>query len=431
MPVSADRNISEPSPPLAMGVRFHLSTMMLLEFAIWGAWFVLISNYFGRTLEFTGEQIGLIYSTFALGAVFAPLLVGQIADRWFASQKVLGVLHLVGAAVLVWIAQLTDPTVIFWALLIYALLYNPTIALTNSISFAHISDAARDFGGIRVFGTIGWIVVNLAYLVIFSHDEPVSNFPLYLAAGLSVVLGLYSFFLPHTPAKGKAGELFPFLKAVGLLREPSFAVFFGVSFFIAIILAGYFAFIGLYLADVGVETQEIAPYTTIGQFVEMLLLPFLGFFLVRLGMKWVLVLGMAAWAARYGLFSLGDPFLLVVLGIALHGACFDFFFAAGFIHVENESPKDIRASAQSLYTFLIYGVGMWLGYMVSGWLNQYFTVEKEIDGKLESVTDWSSFWLVPGIGAVVGLVFFAIFFRHRVGNSQPSVPGPVTRPDTA
>jgi nucleoside transporter len=393
-------------------VRLKLSGMMFLQFAIWGAWFVLISNYFGKTLNFTGEQIGLIFSTFALGAVFAPLFVGQVADRWFSSERVLGVLHLVGGGLLVWMAQITTPGTFFWVLLAYALLYNPTIALTNSVSFAHVPDATRDFPSIRVLGTIGWIVVNLAYLPLLKSGEPVSNLPLYLAAGLSVVLGVYAFFLPHTPPKKEAGAMFPFLKALALLREPSFAVFFGTSFVITLALSFYFSFVGMYLPDVGVDTPQIAPYTTIGQFAEMLLLPFLPFFLKRLGMKWVLVLGMAAWSARYVLFSISDPFALVVVGIALHGICFDFFFAAGFIHVENESPKSIRASAQSLYTFLIYGVGMWLGYLMSGWLYDACTEEvKNEAGELVRVTDWGTFWMVPAIGAAVGLVAFGVLFR--------------------
>lgn len=406
--MSADANIYASPPPLKGGLRGHLSAMMFLEFAVWGAWFVLISNYFGHTLEFTGGQIGLIYSTFALGAVFAPLFVGQIADRWFSSEKVLGVLHLAGAGLLVLMAQITEPGPFFWVLLAYALLYNPTIALTNSIAFAHVPDATRDFPGIRVMGTIGWIVVNLAYLPLLQSNEPVSNLPLYLAAGLSAVLGVYSFFLPRTPPKGESEHMFPFLRALALLKDPSFAVFFGTSFLITLALSFYFAFIGLYLPDVGVDTPQIAPYTTIGQFAEMLLLPFLPFFLRRLGMKWVLILGMAAWSVRYFLFAAMSPFYLVVIGIALHGICFDFFFAAGFIHVENESPKSIRASAQSLYTFLIYGIGMWLGYLAAGWVNGMYTTE--IDG--EKVTDWSGFWLVPAIGAAVGLVLFAILFRR-------------------
>lgn len=418
--MSADVPAPASPPPLQMGVRLKLSGMMFLQFAIWGAWFVLISNYFGRTLNFTGEQIGLIFSTFALGAVFAPLFVGQVADRWFASEKVLGVLHLMGSGLLVWMAQITAPGTFFWVLLAYALLYNPTIALTNSVCFAHVPDATRDFPGIRVLGTIGWIVVNLAYLPLLKSGEPVSNLPLYLAAGLSAILGVYAFFLPNTPPKKEAGEMFPFLKALALLREPSFAIFFGTSFVITLALSFYFSFVGMYLPDVGVDTPNIAPWTTIGQFAEMLLLPFLPFFLRRLGMKWVLILGMAAWSARYVLFSISDPFALVVIGIALHGICFDFFFAAGFIHVENESPKSIRASAQSLYTFLIYGIGMWLGYLMSGWLYDACTEEtKNEAGELVRVTDWSTFWMVPAIGAAVGLVAFGVLFQGHMHRRAP------------
>jgi nucleoside transporter len=415
--MATESNATAAAPPLAGGLRFHLSAMMFLEFAIWGAWFVLLANYLG-TLGFSGEQIGLVYSTFPLGAVIAPLIIGQLADRYFASEKLLGVLHIAGGLVLCVLANVEAYPSFFAVLLAYSLLYNPTLALTNAIAFTHIPDATRDFPGIRVLGTIGWIAVNVAYMAIIEPRAEVSNFPIYLAAGLSFVTGVYSFALPHTPPKGKRGEKFPFLRAIGLFREPSFAVFFVVSFLITIALAFYYSFLGPFLQSengVGVEARMVGPLSTIGQLAEMILLPFLPFFIRRVGMKWVLVLGMAAWALRYGLFSLGEPLWIVILAILLHGICFDFFFAAGFIHVDNNAPTEIRGSAQALFTFLTYGLGLWLGFMASGWVAGKYTDE------VTKVTDWSGYWLVPCIGAAVCLVAFAVLFRRRGGGAGDAV----------
>jgi nucleoside transporter len=455
------------APPLAIGTRLSLSVMMFLEFAVWGAWASVLGNRLGAMG--LSDWIGSMYGTMALGTIVAPLFVGQIADRYFSSEKLMAILHLIGAGFLYWLATIPpvvdrDPAVLAatgWKLygiaLAYALIYSPTLALSNSIAFTHVPDGNRDFPGIRVLGTIGWIASGMTLGMVLSTwfgDSKVSNAPFLLAAGLSLVLGIFSLFLPHTPPKGKAGDALPFLRAVRLLKEPSFAVFFGVSCVITIVLAFYYNFTGLYLAQ-QMGVKDTASTMTIGQWSEMLLLPFLPFFLSRFGMKWVLALGMLAWGVRYGIFALGGNYAVgalywpVILCLTLHGVCYDFFFAAGFIHVDNESPSDIRGSAQALFVFLTYGLGMWLGSELSGvifsrtthdvpaesqtlittvkdWYYGKGWVTYEIvdtTGSTAKVTDWVTFWSIPSIGVLLALAVFVIFFHMRPKGRSSAVSG--------
>jgi MFS family permease len=259
-----------------------------------------------------------------------------------------------------------------------------------------------------VFGTIGWIVANL---VVGWKCDMHTNEPILLAAGFSVALGIFSMALPRTPPLGRKGETMPFLRALGLLRSRSFAVFYGVSFVITIVLAFYYNFTSQYL-EYQQHVERIAVVMTIGQWAEMLLLPLLPFFIVSLGMKWVLALGMLAWGIRYAIFSIGQPFGLVIASLALHGICFDFFFAAGFIYVDNESPRDIRTSAQALFSFLTYGLGMWAGGIASGWLADVFTAP----GTTE--TNWTAFWSVPSIGVFLSLAVFIALFRGTLPSDR-------------
>jgi nucleoside transporter len=430
-------------PPLDMGLRLKLSVMMFLQFATWGAWFVIMGNYLDSR-GFTKGEIGSIYGKMALGTIFAPLFIGQIADRFFSSERLMAVLHFLGAGLLYWMAKIDGPVELFstiiegpvlfyWVALLYALVYSPTLALSNSIAFTHVPDGSRDFPGLRVLGTVGWIAANwiiglLLWITPSAAGQPMSNEPFLLGAMFSCMLAIFSLLLPHTPPPGKAGDALPFLKAVGLLKEFSFAVFFGVSFVITIVLAFYYGFTGIYLEKgVGLEGDNVAPVMTIGQFAELLLLPFLPYFLRHWGMKWVLAIGMLSWGIRYGLFSLyaqADMTLLyplVLLGIALHGVCFDFFFAAGFIHVDNTAPPEIRGSGQALFTFLTYGVGMWLGNMLSGALGDLLTT-KTLDaaGKEITVTDWTMFWLIPALGVLFCFAVFVLFFRDK-GFKKPAL----------
>ncbi len=448
--------VSSSAPPLAMPTRVLLSVMMFLQFAVWGAWFVTFGNRLG--VIGLGGSVGSMYGTMALGTIFAPIVVGQIADRYFASEKLMGLLHLAGAVLLYFMSQFEsvaglDPSAVsaaswkFWGLaLAYSFVYSPTIALSNTVAFANVPDGGRDFPGLRVLGTIGWIAVGLFVgfgLTKLGIDGKFSNVPFLVAAGLSAALGAFSFLLPHTPAKGQAGDALPFLKAVGLLRSLPFAVFFGASFLITIVLAFYYNYTSVYL-DNKHGVKEPSTVMAIGQFAEMLLLPLLPFFLFRFGMKWVLTLGMLCWGVRYLAFALAPAtdlgFYVMLFGVALHGICFDFFFAAGFIHVENEAPAKIRGSAQALFVFLTYGLAMWLGSefsnvvkaatttqaaaditakpdkVVTEWFSDRGWVTRILpdatDG-FKEMTDWQTFWLIPAVGVLVALAVFVLFFRGK------------------
>jgi nucleoside transporter len=428
------------APRLALGMRLNLWVMMFLQFAVWGSWFVVMGVYLEKGLQFDAKWIGAIYGTMALGTIFTPLIIGPIADRYFSSEKLMAALHLIGAGLLYTMASVTTPYAFYAAALAYALVYSPTLVLANSITFTHVPDAARDFPRVRVLGTIGWIVANIivgSVLPFFIETPDRTHWPLLLGAGFSVVLGLYSFFLPHTPPAGRPGDAFPAARAVGLLRDPSFAVFFGVSFVITIVLAFYYTFTGNFFTDdILFKPNSDRPrlpealsffdlkltwatVSTIGQFSELILLPFLPWFLRHLGMKWVLALGMFAWGARYYLFSLGaagsvSPWV-VLASLAFHGVCFDFFFAAGFIYVDNEAPRDIRASGQALFTFLTYGLGMFIGNMVSGFVVNLWTTGPET----ALVRDWSKIWVVPSVGVLASLVVFVLFFRMHKDRRVP------------
>lgn len=401
------------APPLAGGVRLRLSAMMFLEFAVWGSWFVVFGNYLLAPVDkgglgFNGAQTGSLYGTMALGAIISMMVAGQLADRVLASEYLMAIFHLVGAVLLYLMSQIHSYDTLWWTALAYALVYNPTLAISNSLAFSNIPDATRDFPTLRVLGTIGWIAANMAIDIVLPKGAAETNKPLLMAAVMSVLLGVFSFALPHTPPSGKKGDALPFLRAFKLLLDPSFGIFFGISFVITIALAFYYGFAGPYLQSLGVGA--IASTMSLGQWSEigfMLLLPFA---LKKFGMKGVLTVGMAAWAARYGLFSIGHPFALVVIGVALHGVCFDFFLAAGFIHTDNKAPSSIRGSAQALFSFLTYGVGMWIGNVISGHVVDHYTEN--------GVRNWSRIWSVPAIGAVICLALFLLLWRDKPGKVE-------------
>jgi nucleoside transporter len=399
------------APSLDLALRIPLSVMNFLQFAIWGAWFVVLGNYL-NALQFSRKDIGRIYATMPIGSIIAPMFLGTIADRYFAAEQLMAVLHLLGAGLLVAMAMVRTPRSFFWVALAYALVYSPTLTLSNTVIFKNVPESLN-FPEIRVLGTIGWIAAGLSLRLFIKPGQQMNNRPLLLAAGLSLLLGVYSFFLPHTPpAADVAGEI-PFVKALRMFQDPPAAVFLGASFLITIALAFYYSFTALYLEQgVKVKIENVAPLMTIGQWVEIVFMLTLAWFLRQFGMKWVLLVGMAAWGVRYAIFAARPPLAIIIVAIALHGICFDFFFAAGMIHTENIAPADIKASAQSLFGVLTYGLGMWLGTEASGWLNQHYTREvvDPITGDKSSVTDWRRFWLVPCAGVVLALIVFVAVF---------------------
>ncbi|HET7566080.1 MAG TPA: nucleoside permease [Gemmatimonadaceae bacterium] len=393
-------------------VRIKLSTMMFLEFFVWGAWFVTTSTYLSNTLHFDGTQVAAVYGAVAIAAVVSPFFVGMVADRFFATERILAILHLLGGVLLWWASTVHTFSLFYIAIILYALTYMPTLALTSSISFDNMDDSARDFPKIRVLGTIGWIVAGVAIGLLHLEATPV---PLQLAAVASIVLGLFDVVLPHTPphAAGKRLSVRDVLglDALSLMKDRSFAAFIIGSFLLCIPLQFYYTFANPFLIDSGMTAA--AAKMTLGQFFEiffMLLLPVL---LVRMGVKKILMMGMAAWAVRYLAFAYGNVGSLVwllYLGIILHGLCYDFFFVTGQIYADQRASAKIRAAAQGFYTLITQGLGLLVGSWVSGHVVDMYSRTTPAG---TVVHDWHAIWLVPATMAVVVLVLFVAFFRGQ------------------
>jgi nucleoside transporter len=390
----------------------RLSIMMFLEFSVWGAWFVTIGSYMG-SIGFSGAEIGTSYLMNNIAAILSPFFIGMVADRYFSSEKVMGVLHIVGGGVLYFATGLTEATPLILALLIYNSCYMPTLALVNNISFQQMDNPGKQFPGIRVWGTIAWVLVGWLINFVLGPiypDVELTTIPLKLGAALSVVLGLYSFTLPSTPPKNTAkqtsiGDTLG-LKTLKLLKDRSFMVFVISSLFISIPLAFYYSFTNLFLNDLGMKNA--ASVQGIGQMSEVLFMILMPWFFSRLGLKKMLLAGMLAWVVRYALFAMGNTdemIWMLFLGIALHGICYDFFFVTGQIYVDKKAPIELRASAQGFITLVTYGVGMGIGSIISGNVLDWFTE----DGQ----RDWSSFWWIPAIFALVVSVMFMVTFKQQ------------------
>ena len=397
--------------------RFQLSTMMFLEFFIWGGWFVTLGTFLGQNLSATGAQTGMAFSTQSWGAIIAPFIIGLIADRFFNAERILGFLHLVGAVLLYMMFQSEDFTNFYPFVLGYMILYMPTLALVNSISFYQMTDPSKQFSSIRVFGTLGWIVSGVVISLVFGWDsamareEGMLKYTFLMAAVASAVLGLFSFTLPKTPpsSKGEKVTLSDILglEALALLKGRNFLMFFISSVLICIPLAFYYQNANPFLSEVGMEDPTFM--MSIGQISEALFLLLLPFFFKKFGFKITLLAGMLAWVLRYLLFAYGNAGELVymlILGIALHGICYDFFFVSGQIYTDSKAGSKIKSAAQGLITLATYGVGMLIGFWVAGQISDLYL-------NADGTHDWQQIWIVPAGFAFVVMIIFAIFFKNE------------------
>ena len=399
-------------------IRIQLSIMMFLEFFIWGGWFVTLGTFLGNNLNATGAQTGLAFSTQSWGAIIAPFIIGLIADRFFNAERILGILHLIGAFLMYRMANTTDFTIFYPLVLGYMILYMPTLALVNSVSFNQMTDTAKEFSPIRVWGTIGWIVAGLSISFLFSWDaqaaiaEGALKNTFYLAGGASLLLGIFSFFLPKTPPKVEKGEKVSIgdllgLEAIRLLSNRNYLIFFLSSILICIPLAFYYQVTNPFLVEIGMS--NVTGKMTIGQGSEVLFMLLLPIFLKRFGLKVTLLVGMGAWTIRYLLFAFGEvgelSFMLLI-GIALHGICYDFFFVSGQIYTDSKAGPKIKSAAQGMITLATYGIGMLIGFWVAG---------KITDANLlaDGTHTWQNVWVFPAIFAAAVFVLFGIFFKNE------------------
>jgi nucleoside transporter len=386
----------------------RLSLMMFLNYVVWGSWYVTIGTYLTQTLNFSGTEAGAVFGTSALACMISPFFVGLIADRYFAAERLTCVLHLIGAVLLFLVSNAKTFTEVYLLMLAYCLCFFPTLALTNSLTLRNVSNPATDFPRIRLFATIGHMVINL---IIGSLGMERSATPFRIAAVASVVMGLYCLTLPHTPPTAKSGP-FSWRAAIGLdalimMRDRSYAVFVIASVLACIPLAFYFSFTNAFLNDAGVVNA--AGKMTLGQVAEIVMMLLMPLIFRRLGLKMILLLGLGSWSLRYVLLAFGNSGELMWMfygAILLHGICYDFFFMTGQLYTDQQAPQHLRGTAQGFLMFLTYGVGIFMGSLVSGWTVDFFTTPQ---GR-----DWRAFWLSSAASAFLILLLLAVFFQSHV-----------------
>ncbi|NNE02800.1 MAG: MFS transporter [Eudoraea sp.] len=400
-------------------VKLQLSFMMFLEFFIWGGWFVTLGTFLGDNLQADGGEIAMAFSTQSWGAIVAPFIIGLIADRFFNAERILAVLHLLGAVLMYQMYNSVDFAGFYPYVLGYMIIYMPTLALVNSISFNQMKDPAKEFSFVRVFGTIGWIVAGLIISYVFLWDSPEARGEgmlkntFMMVAIASAVLGVFSFTLPKTPPTADKEEKVNIsailgLDALKLLKDRNFLIFFISSILICIPLAFYYQNANPFLAEIGMENPT--GKMTIGQASEVLFMLLLPFFFKRFGFKKTIIAGMLAWTVRYLLFAYGnagDLAFMLILGIALHGICYDFFFVSGQIYTDSKAGEKFKSAAQGLITLATYGFGMLIGFWVAGQISDMYLVS-------ENVHDWENIWIFPAIFAFVVMALFALFFKNEV-----------------
>jgi nucleoside transporter len=395
---------------MRFAIRFRLSAMMFLNFFIWGVWYVTLGTYLKSIKGVTDVQVGIAFGTQSLGAIIAPFIVGVIADRFYAAQKILGILHLSGAATLYYISVVNSFSAFYPVLLIYMILFMPTLALINAVAFNQMTDPEKNFAKIRVWGTIGWIAAGLI-IGWFAWEQTNSLINTFrVGAAVSFVMGLFSFTLPETPPL-KAGTKVTFgeiigLDAIGLLKDKNFLIFFLSSLLICIPLAFYYQETNIFLNELKVEGA--AGKMALGQMSEMIFMILMPLFFVRLGVKKMLLIGMAAWVARYLFFGFGNTgsgIWMLYAGIILHGICYDFFFVTGQIYTNEKAGDKFRSSAQGMITLATYGFGMLIGFWIAGLVSQKYT--------MANGHDWKSIWMIPAAIALAVFILYALLFKEE------------------
>ncbi|MCC5930921.1 MAG: nucleoside permease [Cyclobacteriaceae bacterium] len=389
---------------MSVSFRLQLSAMMFLQYFIWGAWYVTMGTYMAENLGASGVNIGLAYSALAVATIISPFFVGMIADRFFAAQRIMGLLHIVGAGLLFLATQMPDSTSFYWVILMYSLVYMPTIALSNSVAFYHMTDPGKQFPWIRVFGTLGWIVAGLL-ITLLGIEKSSGTF--LMAALLSGALGIFSLTLPNVPPKGSEdGSSALSTEAFVMFKDKPYLIFFIAAILVCIPLSFYYGFANLFLNDVGMA--DPASKMTLGQVSEAIFILALPFLFYRWGVKNILLVGMLAWILRYIFFAFGDAdanLWMLYTGIILHGICYDFFFITGYMYTEVKAGEKIKNAAQGLFTVATYGVGMVIGTWFSG-----LTVEHYTDN---GVYGWMNIWFVPAAIAIAVLIYFILFFHEK------------------
>jgi len=392
----------------------QLAFMMFVEYFIWCSWYVTMGTYMGEHLHSSGLQIGGAYSALAIATMISPFFVGLVADRYFAAQRIMGVLHLLGGLLLFFASKITDNGSFYWIILLYSLLYMPTIALSNSVAFSQMDDPGKQFPWIRVFGTIGWIVAGLL-VGNLGWESSASTF--HMAAAASILLGIVSFTLPNTPPKGKAADASA-SKALGtdafvLFKDKPYLIFFIAAILVCIPLSFYYGFANKFLNELGMTNA--AGKMIMGQMSEGLFILAIPFLFNRIGVKNMLLMGMVAWILRYVCFAyggLGANVWMLYAGIILHGVCYDFFFVTGYMYTEKKAGEKIKNAAQGLFTFATYGLGMFIGTWFSGYIvDSYKTTGSAVPH------DWKGIWLVPAYIAAAVLIYFLLFFREKKKNA--------------
>lgn len=401
---------------MKLTLRIQLSLMMFLQFCVWGAWYGQLGKYLTNQLHATGDQVGLAYAAFSIAMVGAPFFIGMLADRYFSGQRVLGVLNLLGAAILFWIIQIKDADVFFWAMLLYCLTFAPTIALTSSIAFRQMDNPEKQFPSIRVFGTLAWIFITnvVGY---YGIGDRVDIF--YLSMFSALAIGIFSFFLPDSPPSATGPTSFAQIigkDAFVLFKDRSFLIFFISSIAICIPLSFYYTWANSSLTDTYIASFPSADpgsfgienKMSLGQVSEVLFMLILPFMYSRFGVKNILILGLVAWITRFIFFGIGDAeasVWMLYAAILLHGMCYDFFFVTGQVYTDAKAGTKIKSQAQGLISLATYGIGMFIGSVIAGKVKDMYTVD--------TVTNWLSVWMVPaGIAGAV-LILFMLLFRDN------------------